>query len=68
MTIEAGVGCWLATVRCHDEGTCFTVPFQHVMTLAQEVEAALMSGTVPLRPYESWRGKKQVSQKGGKKA
>ena len=57
LTIEAGFGTWLATLRCHSEALQFTVPIPALAGLADALEAVLTSGNVPWRDYESWKTK-----------
>jgi hypothetical protein len=50
------------TIRCHSEGCVATVPVQTLASMAGEVEAALSSGRVPWRPYETWKGRERQKQ------
>jgi hypothetical protein len=67
VTIELGASCWLATVRCHEEGLMFTLPIPACLEALQEIERALCSGRVPWREFDSWKTREKRKEAERKK-
>jgi hypothetical protein len=67
LSIQAGVGCWMVTLRCHSEALSLVVPVPELAELGPALEGALMAPVVPWRPYESWRRPEQPSTNRRKK-
>lgn len=67
LSIQAGIGCWMVTLRCHSEALSVTASVPTLAEVATTLESLLMSPSVPWRPYETWRGREQSSTKPKKK-